>query len=400
MALPTAPQQNRLWSGAGLKAFRDGTRPEPAELFNRVVKVVNNFMDFGRSFGSQSDLSELTACYVFLSYLLDAFNVVGYLWPNGDKGSGKTNYLSVVAEMAYLGQVILAGGSYASLRDLADYGATLAFDDAEGVMDAKRDPDKRTLLLAGNRRGATVTVKELSADKIWTTRHVSTFCPRLFSAIRLPDDVLASRTITIPLVRSNDQRCAKISPLDPAVWPCDRRQLVDDLWAVGLAHLPELPKFDALAASKVSLTGRDLEPWRALLAVALWLQEQHKVKNLFDRIEKLMTRYQQERGELEAEDSTRILLRALLRLAQESDAEQFTFAPKDLANRMNEIARDDDLVEDGEKFTSARKVGWLLKQKRFHKAGRSATNKLWTVERQEIARLAGAYGVIEQVEEA
>jgi hypothetical protein len=37
----------------------------------------------------------------------------------------------MVAELGYLGLVLLAGGSYASLRDMADYGATLAFDDAE-----------------------------------------------------------------------------------------------------------------------------------------------------------------------------------------------------------------------------------------------------------------------------
>jgi len=48
-----------------------------------------------------------------------------------------------------------AGGSFASLRDLADYGATLAFDDAELLAESgKGDPDKRALLLAGNRRGA------------------------------------------------------------------------------------------------------------------------------------------------------------------------------------------------------------------------------------------------------
>ena len=51
-------------------------------------------------------------------------------------------------------------------------------------MDPRRtDPDKRTLLLAGNRRGATVAVKEPEGER-WVTRHVNTFSPRLFSAIR------------------------------------------------------------------------------------------------------------------------------------------------------------------------------------------------------------------------
>ena len=76
-------------------------------------------------------MAELIACYIFTTWLLEAFNVIGFLWPNGDRGSGKTQLLIIVAELAYLGQVILAGGSFASLRDMADYGACLAFDDAE-----------------------------------------------------------------------------------------------------------------------------------------------------------------------------------------------------------------------------------------------------------------------------
>ena len=91
-------------------------------------------------------MCELVACYILSTWFIEALTVIGYLWPNGERGSGKTQLLNVITELAYLGQTILAGGSYASLRDLADYGATLAFDDAEAIMDVKRtDPDKRAL---------------------------------------------------------------------------------------------------------------------------------------------------------------------------------------------------------------------------------------------------------------
>jgi hypothetical protein len=396
VTLPTVPPPSRLWSGAGVKAFLAGVRPDPADVFRRLTLLVDTFMDFDRSFGSQGGLCELVACYVLATYLLDAFNVAGYLWSGGDKGSGKTTLLIVVGEVAYLGQVVLAGGSYASLRDLADYGATLAFDDAENVMDVKKfDPDKRALLLAGNRRGATVTVKELTAEKVWATRHVDTFCFRLFSAIRLPDFVLASRSITLPLVRSADPQRAKANPTDHESWPCDRRQLVDDLWAVGLSHLPALKKYDAEAAARVSLSGRDLEPWRALLAVALWLEECHGVRGLFGRVERLMHDYQRERCDFEATHATRLLFRALLDTSRgKRDRAEVKFAPKDLAERMNRLAWEDDLVDEGEKFTSPSKVGRLLKQQRFRR-DRTAKSRLWETTRREIVSLAAAYGVRE-----
>ena len=183
-------------------------------------------------------MCELVACYILSTWFLEALTVIGYFWPNGERGSGKTQLLNVITELAYLGQTILAGGSYASLRDLADYGATLAFDDAEAIMDVKRtDPDKRALLLAGNRRGSLVTVREPVNGREWRTRYINTFCPRLFSAIRMPDPVLASRTIVVPLIRTPDRYRANADPLNYALWPHAREQVLDDLWALGLCHI-------------------------------------------------------------------------------------------------------------------------------------------------------------------
>ena len=190
--LKEIPPNEKLLSARGVKMYHAGYRPKSVDVFHRLVSVVNRFIDFERSLADQETMCEMVACYALATWFLDAFNVCGFLWPNGERGSGKTKFLTVIAELSYLGQVILAGGSYAALRDLADYGATLCFDDAENLADPKKtDPDKRALLLAGNRRGNTVAVKEISGDKTWQTRYVNTFCPRCFSAINIPDAVLA-----------------------------------------------------------------------------------------------------------------------------------------------------------------------------------------------------------------
>jgi hypothetical protein len=393
--LPHLPPPGRCWSGAGLKRFLANDRPAPADVFGRCKAVVNRFVDFDRSLAPQETMCEVVACYVLATYLLDAFHVVGYLWPNGDPGCGKTTLLQVVAEVAYLGQLVLAGGSYATLRDLADYGASLAFDDAENVMDPKRtDPDKRTLLLAGNRKGATVTVKEKSPGDAWETRHVNTFCPRQFSATRLPDEVLGSRSIVVPLVRSDDPVRSRANPADHASWPCDRRRLADDLWALGMTHLPELPGHDARAAAAAELSGRDLEPWRAVFAVALWLDERHGVAGLHRRMTGLAAAYQEERGGFEADPQTRVLFQALLGLlAGRPGCDEITFSPAELAGRMNHLAREEGLCEKDKEFTTPRKVGWALKKKRFRKGGRDRRAKLWHASAEEVTRLARAYGV-------
>ena len=233
--LPETPPAEVLWSARGVKAYRGGYRPEPVALFGKLVDVPDRFIDFSRSLADQRTMAEMVGCYVLATWFLDAFTVIGFLWPNGDRGSGKTQLIAVIARLAYLGQVITAGGSFPSLRDLADYGATLAFDDAENLSDPRRktDPDKRTLLLAGNRRGSAVPLKELGPDQKWRLRYVNTFCPRLFSATRIPDPILASRTIVVPLIRTPDRYRANVDPEDQAAWPHPRRALIRRLLGAG-----------------------------------------------------------------------------------------------------------------------------------------------------------------------
>jgi hypothetical protein len=89
---------------------------------------------------------------------------------------------------------------------------------------------------------------------------------------------------------------------------------------LGLANLRQLPAHDREAAAKARLAGRALEPWGAILATAHWLQESHGVAGLFERMEKLSVAYQAERGEYEENDTTRVLLRALLELTEDPSA--------------------------------------------------------------------------------
>ncbi len=54
--------------------------------------------------------------------------------------------------------------------------------------------------------------------------------------MRLPDPVVASRTIVVPLVRTPDRSRANADVEEEVLWTCGREQLVDDLWAVALAN--------------------------------------------------------------------------------------------------------------------------------------------------------------------
>ncbi len=413
----------KRWSTRGVRSYVQGKRPNPINTFSKVVDIVNRFLDFDRSLGDQQSMAELIACYVLATYLLDAFNVIGFLWPNGEAGSGKTNLLIVVTEMAYLGQLILAGGSFASLRDLADYGATLAFDDTENLSDPKQtDPDKRALLLAGNRRGSSVPLKESDGPGKWKLRYVNAYSPRMFSAIRIPDPVLASRTIIIPLIRTSDRDKANYDPLDFGFWPHDRRLLVDELWAVGLANLPDLHNFEIFVAQKARLRGRNLQPWKAILSVAAWLdsldedhhlvhpnkirsqgQEQVVIGGLWERLEELSWLYQQEEtADQQSGDLTLLILQALSKLAgYKSDIKDnsdirttsWTFSTSQISETVQDIAKNTEADIDVDSINS-RKVGRLLGKLRIRKTREAGKGtRQWQITFTELERWSAGYGV-------
>ncbi len=398
----------RLMRKRSVEAYAQGQRAKPSEVFERVRTIIDRFIDFERSLGDQRAMSELIACYVIATWFLDAFNVAGYIWPTGERGSGKTQLLTLMCELGYLGQIVLASGTMATLRDLADYGAFLGFDDAENLTSVKQAaPDKRTLLLAGNRRGNTISVKEpVPGEKTWRTRYVQTFSFRGFTATRTPDPVLSSRTISVPLIRTGDRKKANADVLDFKLWPCNRDELVGNLWMLSLANLARLSEYDAAIGDKAKLSGRNLEAWRAVLAVALWL-ENEGIQGLFGRMEGLSVGYQRERRELEKGDMTSLVLRAIVECIEpqaneEIDLQQLRAAGKvhrlrtdavtDAAQRLVEV---EELDFDSEHITT-RSVGRILGKLRFRtaKIGANSKSRGWEIVLDDLERLLRSFSLI------
>jgi hypothetical protein len=402
VSLGEKPDPDKTWSGAGVKRYQEGNRPSPSDVFNRLTHLIDHFIDFNRSLADQRIMCELIACWIIATWFLDAFNVTGYLWLNGERGSGKTDLLSLLAELSHLGQFISHTGSFASLRDMADYGATLCFDDAETITyQNDKDQDKRSLLLAGNHRGVKVPLKVPGPDKTWQTRLINAFCPRAFSAIRIPDLTLASRSILIPMVRTSDKKRGNIDPVAFEEWPCDRRHLIDDLWALSLGNLSQMPMWEKWVGKNSTLVGRNLQPWRAILAVARWLEEKGE-QGLFQRIQKLSLEYQKERVELELPDFTRVVIQALggcaisavCAISAINRKGYFEISVADVVKEALKVIQEDDIAINLDKVTS-RVVGMTIGRLRFDSAPRPGGrgSRRWRIYLCDLVQLAESYNV-------
>lgn len=162
-----------------------------------------------------------------------------------------------------------------------------------------------------------------------------------------------------------------------------------------------MPRYERVVNERSRLTGRNLEPWRALLSVAAWLDDRG-VYGLWDRISSLSEAYQRERRDIEREDLPALIVRALLRLTQgraadvcdAGDTEAWSVKILDLTEEVRSVAEERDPYPDLDALTP-RRVGRLMGGMRFRKdPERSRTN--WLVTAGELARWAASFSLGDQ----
>ena len=383
------PIAKRL-SPNGFKRFVSGDRPKPSDVFERIINSIDAFVSFEHSLVDHRATCELVAAWTLGTYLTDAFDVLGYPWPSGERGSGKTQLLNTITRLAYLGKTVTAASTFPSIRDDAHYGATLGFDDCENVRDM--DPSKRELLLAGNTRGTVISHKELFGDR-WKTREVNSFAPRLFTAINLPDAVLDSRAIRLPMIASADKEKTRRSPTRPEDWPCDVRTLVDDLWMLGVGYLSRLQQCDADAAQMSPLVGRALDIFRMPLAVTYWLEIDHGARGVFDRMSLLAQTHQGLKAETGGQDTISLVLNAIDELLNTQGGEAIRLTAKQIAERSQVVAEREEMVDVAMLLDNAQRVGRMLGGLGFKHAGSHGSARSWVITRNQLHQVAEARGV-------
>jgi hypothetical protein len=224
----------------------------------------------------------------------------------------------------------------------------------------------------------------------------------MFAAINLPDPTLSSRTIILQLVRSVNKVKANADPLDYKRWPHELRRLVDDCWALALSSVTEMEEHERWVNENADLSWRNLEPWKASLAVAKWLQDRGVV-GLWDRMNALSVKYQAARQELESEDINTLIVRALcscegcevseLSVGVQSTTTTFYTTAK--------IVNEAIIVSDSEELgvpandLNVVTVGRKMKRLGFKDSRQGGTgNKGWLVSRKQLADVARSLGMI------
>jgi len=231
--ITTAPEQSRTasWSLEGIRAYsaarRDGRNP-----CQRDSGVI--LSDVGRFIASRVSLPRnedawIAVGFVALTHMFRVFDALPIMLVTGEKGSGKSELASAVADLSFNSTVMAQGSAAALVRLASDCGGLVVLDDVEGLDTAGGAFGELAQCLKVGYKAHTAK-KPLTAPSGRVDVH-DFFGPRLITTTRGVDAVLASRCISVGTTPGTSQRLAG---------EIDGNALRDELHALAMSRVGDV----------------------------------------------------------------------------------------------------------------------------------------------------------------
>jgi hypothetical protein len=154
--------------------------PEQSEEYGTTALLLGEIRSFIKSYVTLSEsFVEVSAYYVLLSWIYDAYRELPYLRVRGDYGSGKTRFLQVVGSLCYKPIFASGASTVAPLFHTLDaFRGTLILDEGDfDRSDEKADIVK--ILNNGNAQGFPVLRMEGSREGYVNPRAFNVFGPKI-----------------------------------------------------------------------------------------------------------------------------------------------------------------------------------------------------------------------------
>lgn len=390
--LAGTPTPDTYLSAEGYQAHVINKEPIPsyADVFNDVVRNLDAFIAFHEASGSQQEQAEMLAAYVVSTYLINEFHAVPYLWFGGERGSGKTQASIAASKMASMGVFTQGTSTFASLRETAALGGLIFCDDFENWRGF--DPDKKNMFLSGTTRGASISLRRQGQrEGDWVTEHVPVYCPKGFSAISSPGDVLASRSNFVELRRSDDGVRTRRSPTNVADWPVNPRLVRDWLWLHTVQLLPDVDSVRKEVEAKVDFSGRDRDNLLPLLTVARLVELSCERDGLVDRLLDLAKRNAEQRKSMMPPSENEVLIRCLLGLV--TDRNTGSFPTGNIRDTFVRYCENQDISEHSYLEISPMRIGQMLSRLGFTPSASHRERRSWVLSHADVRRAAEQEGV-------
>lgn len=342
------PAPRVRWSRKALRNFLDGSEKPLSipECYALILTNVQHLLDFG-----DEDMSCCIALWILTTYCYRLFGSYPYLHLNGERECGKTKTLTLIKILAFNGELFSSYTSAAALLRTVDADcSTCCIDEVEGLYKANDDEMRsvQAVLNTGYKKGGgdrKCEKRVVGRTEEWVPVFYDGYCPKVLAGIKSINPTLASRCISIIMVRSakTEIRNREIDDED-AEW----QNIRDSLYSTMLTSFGLIQQRAATMKS-TDITGREWELWKPLLTLANIIDPA-----LEQRMRTLAMRLKESRSEMDT--ATPSFLRALLRILESDEESEEYYSNDDLFERLAK--------EDSETF------GWLADEKSKANRGR------------------------------
>jgi hypothetical protein len=280
------------------------------------------------------------------------FRTYSYDYKGGIKGVGKTKALTQSYCVAFNAVASNNMSAPALFRLIQNASCTLQIDETEKLRNPERAQDFRTILLAGYKKGMPVYRVEKTAKDQFVPEPFEVFGPKRIANIGGLEDVLNDRCIPTIMKKGKGSVINTEIEIDDPVWAkirCslyrlflgywgDVRFYYDKLTALGsdkdqLALF--LQKSVSVKKDLTSLTARDLELWKPLLALSLFFDSKSSECDYTRKlVDFALMRIQQKVVENVTQTGEMILADTLFKLTKHEDWADGFHAVKEIRKAM------------------------------------------------------------------
>lgn len=328
-----------------IKKFLDGKGNVTfKEVFDDVKERFKHFMDF-----DEPRYYAFCTVWAIGTYFFQLFSSYPYMFLNALKASGKSKTIKILAYCSFCPEIVVSPSVASLFRLIQVERCSFFLDEVEALSTAKENPEIRTLLLSGYKRGAGISrTKETENKKLKSFESVTfdIFCPKAMGNIRGLENIMESRCVTLSLKKTVDVSIGNRQPEDGKEHP--KFQVIrDKLFLNQMLNWKQVRKNHSLLSElvgedgktegfdaedvkniKENLIGRSWELWQPLLSIALCISQETFKEILSLAVDMTNIRTQDE----VAENYESTAVRVLCQLVNETNWYATSDLSRELAN--------------------------------------------------------------------
>ena len=277
--------------------FVDGKTVQANNLFRKIYDFLKRYIVVSEEF------YYVLVSYIMMTYIYVLFQVIPYLWINGEKGTGKSTIMKLLNKLCF-NPLFCSNINPANIfRQIDNDGSTIILDEFEKMYGEEKQEIVKLLNQGFNKDG----VVPRCVGQNNQIKKFRSFSPKIMGGITNIDDVLFERCIKYTTERIKNIKITKYRENKETEKEID--YIVQDLYIFGLVYAEKIKKiYDNIDVEFKGKTFREDDLWNPLLCIAKIIDQENNTTVVTDNILSYAKKLSKEKFERYIENEPRLQL--------------------------------------------------------------------------------------------